>query len=229
MLISSQGWPRITLGMADGASGRPPAASLKVSLPAWWSWIAALPPCRCMACGILGKRADEIVAPDAELVGESLAARSYSGHLGNDKASAAFCPPGQVLNETIARCIVHVCISRTHGRHDRPVLELHGADRDGRKQMYYSSRVYSFSSSCGLFNIHVLRMNSGGRASSKVMASTGQASTQLPHPIHFFSSIMAVSSMLIASNEHLSSHAPQPVQMSASTLARNREGAKEAS
>src|SRR5208337_4293663 len=65
---------------------------------------------------------NKFIVPDANLVGETLAARSDSAYFGNNQTGASLSPPGQITHQTVADRAVGIAISRAHRRHNRPVF-----------------------------------------------------------------------------------------------------------
>ena len=78
--------------------------------------------------GELCQAGDEIIAPNADLVPESLPPGQHSADLRDDQADAASCPAGQVGDQAVADGAVRVPVAGAHGGHDGPVSQGHAVD-----------------------------------------------------------------------------------------------------
>ena len=130
-----------------------------------------LPPFTVDGLGEPGQPGDERVAPGPYLVEESLSARIDGADLGDDEPRAAPGPPGEILNQSVAHRAVGISITRSHGRHDRPVFQGHAVDPDRRKKVFqfHGSSLIDFLTSFKIF----VKMN-GKRRGEKMMGDVGQ-------------------------------------------------------
>jgi hypothetical protein len=67
---------------------------------------------------------DQVIAPQAELVGDGLAQGVDGRDLDDDKPKAALGPGRVIVHELVGDCSVRIAEVRTHGRYDKSIFNL---------------------------------------------------------------------------------------------------------